>query len=448
MQQTETRLAAIGLGQLNQRELEMLYHSLCKRIDIGLHRSGSPTQEDGGLLAIRTGIPVLTHALWQKVPSGSEALVCAFGGTNWIIGHVRKDEDGSICIAELSKYQIAVTERCKTFQDFVQLMADLLLSTSKEHKLTYISTLGISLGFAHISERVSYGIEGILTSSHLSKGWQLSNWDPQEDKYLGKALMQILNASGELHIEQIAMLNDTCAVALDFGTVTSYVQQGCDILPVGIVYGTGTNACIGDRAELVNLEIGEAPYEQEILNDPTIEAMVTRNIVPFPPILEYYTGGFLPLRLAMALQLLDEQGVLPQGKALGDAVQHADGTLLSILAAGKVNIEALRNSWHVPVEEASLPILQLAAQRVLQKAGQVYGVILAAVIQQVRKEQSLASQEAVVRVEGSVIHEGYQIKEVVRRMCEQLELTNVHIVKSSGLAGAGSLAMSLKLLRG
>ena len=349
MQHADTFLSAIGLDVFNQYELETLYHSLCKRIEIGLHRSGSPTQEDGGLLAIRTGIPVLTQALWQQVPPGSEALVCAYGGTNWIIGHAKKDEDGTVCIVELSKHTIAVTERCQTFQGFVQLMANLLLATSKAHHLTHISTVGISFGFAHISERVAYGIEAILTSGYLSKGWQLSDWDQQEDTRLGKALMEVLNASGELHVEQIALVNDTCAVALDFGAVTSYVRQGVDVLPVGIVYGTGTNACLGDRTELVNLEIGEAPYEQELPKDPVIEAMVARNVVVSPPILEYYTGGFLPLRLAVALELLDEQGVLPQGKALGEAMRYADGALLSNLAAGNVRVEELRNSWNVPV---------------------------------------------------------------------------------------------------
>ena len=445
MQQIDdTLLAAIGLNEFSQGELAALYHSLCKRIEIGLHRSGSPTQEDGGLLAIRTGIPVLTHDQWHGVPSGCEALVCAYGGTNWIIGHARKAEDGTIHIVELHKQSITLNERCHTFQGFVELMAEMLLATSKDHQLTHITTVGISFGFAHISERVSYGIEGILTSANLSKGWQLSDWDQQEDKRLGKALMQELNASGEMHIEQIAMINDTCAVALDLGSITGYLQQGIDVLPVGIVYGTGTNACLWHQATLVNLEIGEAPYEQELLHDPIIEAMVAKNVVPAPAIIEHYTGGFLPLRLAVALELLAEQGVLPQGKALGDAVQHADGTLLSILAAGKVDGEELRHAWNVPVEDAAMPILQLLAQRTLQKAGQVYGVILAAVIQQARKEQAPASQEAIVRVEGSVIHEGYQIKELVQQTCERLGQTNIHIVKSSGLAGVGSLAMSLK----
>ena len=94
-----------------------------------------------------------------------------------------------------------------------------------------------------------------------------------------------------------------------------------------------------------------------------------------------------------------------------------------------------------------MSVLQLLAQRVIQNAAQVYGVIMAAVVQQARKGQIQASQEAVVRIEGSVIHEGYQVKQLVQQTCERLGQTNVHIVKSSGLAGAGSLAMSLKQVR-
>src|SRR5262249_49768392 len=145
-----------------------------------------------------------------------------------------------------------------------------------------------------------------------------------------------------------------------------------------------------------------------------------RGVVPSPPILEYYTGGFLPLRLAVALELLDKRGLLPQGKALGEAMRYADGALLSNLAAKKVSVEELREAWNVPIEDTTLPLLQLLAQRVLQKAGQVYGVILAAVVQQARKEYPQTNQEAIVRVEGSVLLEGYQIEDLVRRTCEQL----------------------------
>src|SRR5262249_56202 len=154
---------------------------------------GPPTQSDGGILAIRTGIPLLPQTTWEKVLPGSETIVCAFGGTNWIVGHAVKDVQGSVSVRTLSKNFIPIAERQCTFEGFVQLMVEMIIKSSVENNLTHITTVAISLGFTHTNERTKYGIEGNLTSAYLSKGWAIYDWDEHEDKHLGKVLIEQVN---------------------------------------------------------------------------------------------------------------------------------------------------------------------------------------------------------------------------------------------------------------
>src|SRR5258708_2782152 len=80
-------IAAIGLSPFSKPELRVMYNDLCRRIEVGMHRNGPPTQSDGGVLAIRTGIPLLSQTTWEKELPGSETIVCAYGGTNGIVGY-------------------------------------------------------------------------------------------------------------------------------------------------------------------------------------------------------------------------------------------------------------------------------------------------------------------------------------------------------------------------
>ncbi len=436
-------IAAIGLSPFSKPELRVMYNDLCRRIDVGMHRNGPPTQSDGGVLAIRTGIPLLSQTTWEKVLPGSETIVCAYGGTNWIVGYAVKDAHGSVSVRTLSKIFISIAERQCTFEGFVQLMAKMIIKTSVENNLTHVTTAAISLGFPHTNERTKYGIEGNLTSAYLSKGWAIYDWDEREDKHLGKALIEHINQSQRLHLDEVVFLNDTCAVALDIGSVADYIEQGVNLLPVGMVCGTGTNICLGDHAEMVNLEIGEAYVARE---DAILVEMIKRGLIPSPPVFEHYTGIFILYRLSIAVELLDKQGILRGGKALGKAIRHSEAIILSKLASKQVSAEELHKEWEIPVKDDLLETLQLLAQHVLYKAGQVYGLLLSSVVQKARKAGLPSSQWDVVHAEGSVLHDGYQVKEVTEKVCQQLGQSHLIISKSSSLAGVAALAMSLKYM--
>ncbi len=436
-------IKAIGLGPFSESELKAVYNDLCQGIDIGLHRNGPPTQRDGGVLTLRTKVPLLTQDTWGRVPSGSETLVCASGGTSWTVGYAMKETNGTVSVRVLSRHSILAVEGHYIFEGFVRLMAKTIIKSSMEHNLTHVSTIAVSLGFPLINEKTEYGIEGSLTTAFVSKGWEIDNWDEREEKRLGKALIEQINESQILHIDKVVFLNDTCAVALDIGSVADDVNQGMTLLPVGMICGTGTNICIGDDGEAVNLEIGEARVIRE---DAIMTQMLAKDLVPSPLLIEYYTGMFIPWRLGIALELLEERGLLRGGKALGNAIHAAEGAMLSKLASGQISAEDLREKWKLPIKADTLATLQSLAQQALYKAGQVYGLLLSSAVQQVRKAGPPMSQGYVVLAEGSVLHEGYRMKEVTEKVCQQLGQPRTIISKSSSLAGAATLAMSLKYI--
>src|SRR5947209_1538558 len=129
----QEQASAWGLGAWSQQELQQIYEMLCQRITIGLQRHGSPTQTDGGLLAIHTGIPLMSLGGWQGIAQGSEAIVCALGSTNLVVGHATKKEAyGPISVKELSKQSLSAEDY--NVEQFVRLMTNSILEVCHQYQ--------------------------------------------------------------------------------------------------------------------------------------------------------------------------------------------------------------------------------------------------------------------------------------------------------------------------
>lgn len=222
----------------------------------------------------------------------------------------------------------------------------------------------------------------------------------------------------------MVVVNDTPAVALDNGAANAARAAGLEVLPVGVVGGTGTNAAV-DSGGLVNLEIGHAPWSDNAVSRRMRQNSWTKGC----PELEQETGMYLTHRLAAGMQLLGEQGLVPESDAAAVrtlAESRRSAAFISELAAGATEGDPLRKEL---------------ARLVLRRAGQVYGVMLAAIAEAMVGTRGPGQPPLAVPAEGSVLLRGGGVKAQAERTATLLGQP-VALMEASGLRGVAALVLS------
>jgi hypothetical protein len=427
----------IGLDELQPEEVVSRRDTLRQQTQIGLQREGPPTRKDGGLLAIRTGIPPLSPEAWNQVPSGSKAFVADIAGTNWSVMSATKGEDGSVSLAETSKVEYNGDKRVVTFSEFISRIAypiagevinNVIISGREEESID----VGVSLGFPHENIKTPNGMDALLVDvkkdGTLPKGWQITDWNPEQHKNITQALRDKLKDLG-IKVRTLVAINDTPAVALDGGAVKAATKEGLDVIPAGFVGGTGTNGAV-DKNGLVNLEIGHAAWP----SDEIFQRMKKNGWVNVEePELEPETGMYLPFRLAAGMQLLHEQ----------DNTFQIDDKLLQELISKDPNNDAELISKLASGKKSSYPETQQLAQKVMRRAGQVYGITLTTIAEVAAEgtQQEDPETRKAFLVEGGTLLKGHGIKESAEQTAASLGQP-IKIVEAKGLRGVGSLAMA------
>jgi hypothetical protein len=416
-----------GFGELDQGEILSRYQGLTQSIDVGLRRKGAPTTRDGGVMAVRTGIPLVTPQAWEAVSPGSAAVVVTVAGTNWESHLAVKGDDGDIVLTLIRRTPYLGSQRSVSYEAFIERIAASVMDV-RSHLSEGSASIGVSFGFPHTNTATRFGIDAQLLSDtgRLPKGWELTDWNSvsSEQRYIGKALLSQLSDRG-VTVNSLSVINDTAAVALDSGAALAAGRAGLSILPAGVVGGTGTNAAILNNGGLVNLELGHAPWPE----DDVSRRMRDNGWAQGTSELEQETGMYLAYRLCAGLQLLGERGLISDGQQLAQetlARAQERQVYLSDLAAGETTP---RNS----------NLLTELAQAVLNRAGQVYGVALASVASAVTVT-GLPGKSAVL-VEGAVLLTGAGIKKRAQETAAGLGHL-VAITPASGLKGIASLVMA------
>ncbi len=415
-----------GLGELDRDEIWRRYSALKYRMLLGLAREGPPTTADGGLLAVRTKVLAVSDGDWDRAPAGATALVASIAGTNWDYQVATKQADGGIRLAPSCVASYPEDQRRVPLGTFLDRIADTLAETYQDVGGTPCG-VGISLGFPNTVTQSEFGPDAELAwdLGHLPKQWRITDWAtaPAEDRKIGSALGRRLRELG-VRTRRVSVINDTPAVALDRAAIQAARSLGLEVLPLGVVGGTGTNIAV-NHGGLVNLELGHAPWP----DDPIYERMRRNGWVEGSPELEFETGMYLSYRLAAGMQLLGEQ--------LG--IREAD-SLAADVVAGSQRDQAFLSTLATGGGGASFPEAGLAA-RVLTRAGQVYGAAIAAAADVCAGANSNARPRGAL-VEGSVIFKGRGVREAAQRTAALLGQP-VTLLEASGLRGVASLVMSL-----
>lgn len=442
----ETALQRLDTNQFRlftQAELQTHYTNLRTAIQIGMNRNGEATTADGGLPAYPTTITPITHEDTALIPTGTQAIACACGGTNWMFSIAKKNEDGSITLSEPVVKPIPEKERIHTFESFTNLFATEIMNVVNEYGLNNETALpiAISFGFPHSTLRLPNGdMDARIVSNQLPKFWEITDYNDsltlEQQPSLAGLLRTHLDQKGLKSIGPIVFVNDTVAVALDVEDNGRNAQT----IPAGFVFGTGVNAAMynGNEKGIVNLESGHSSI---LPKDPVLLEMERRGFVPIKESdMEFWVGGgFLPHRMAGAISLLDDI-FLDSPQLIASITQNSNQAIVSDIAEGT---SARQLELHVGPNENE--IVQEIARRALMMSGQLIGVMLAAV----SAETGAPLEKAFVPYEGSLLQKGFKVKETALSTVQML-LPGSHIepYKANGILGVAKLAMCKAIVRG
>uniref|UniRef100_A0A1B6I221 Phosphotransferase n=1 Tax=Homalodisca liturata TaxID=320908 RepID=A0A1B6I221_9HEMI len=212
-----------------------------KEMDLGMR------DQPSSLLMENTYIP--------ELPDGTEEgqfLALDLGGTNFRVLHIVLSK-GRIVKEQVKHYHIADELRLGCGIKLFDFLAACLSSFVHEHKLADQKLpLGFTFSFPMHQRSLSSGLLVTWTKSFKASG--------VEGEDAVQLLREALERRGDTHIEVMAVLNDTTGTLLQ-GALLDHRST------IGMIIGTGSNACYLERAERVHHWECERHGERDIIID-------------------------------------------------------------------------------------------------------------------------------------------------------------------------------------
>lgn len=431
-------LDEIGLREFSSRELINAYNTLTRQIQIGITRQGEPTTSDGGVPAIPSCVEPITREQISSVPEGKRVFAGAYGGTSWLTAIAEKREGENVNLEFINNGSIPKTQRAHRLDDFVGLMADHIAKGIGDRDVSDIKAVGLAVGFAYRSMITERGFDGQMHEQ--PSNWRIIDLDtslsPEEQPYLGEKLITALSYLGLPQVDKVYFQNDTNAVVHDTSSSQSEV-----VIPVGFVFGTGSNAALGR----FNLQESNTVVFQK---DAILEKMAERGYVGSDkPLTKIWVGGDrIRFRIAASMLLLGEKGVLHRTHAedLAEMLRDGEnGTFVSDIASGNLDYLKLREKIpSLSLEEYG--ILLRSCRRGMRQAGQVIGVMIGSAVTAAGYEGGSVH----LPVEGSVFWKGYNVQSTVGQTLDRLIPGNdLHFYPASGVRGISKLSLVYSHLR-
>jgi hexokinase len=430
----------VGLEALAPATLRETASRLRQEIQLGLNRTAPPTEEDGGLFAIRNPVRLPPPNAIAKIPVGTAVIAGAFAGTNWEMRRIEfQGINQPMTEAVLLRRRIGQNER--RFSDpqaFINFMADVVSDARRQAGGEVSPTLAVALGFGQKNVWRECGLDAQFLRDDPAKFWFIPEG---RDVPLGGRLLSALKERGIEAFEQVIFANDTVAAALD-RTAAPGDNQQFPLFPGGFVFGTGSNGCLEYQDRIVNLETGRS---QALGHDPITTRMMGLHLVPDlqRPLLEYHTGGdYLKARFAAALDLAHKRCLLKENFCPAVIASRVDSRMVSDLAGGQIDRNHFYNLTGAALNAAQFQIIQAGARGVMTRAAQVAGIMIGAVLQEGGWSQGAVPVEGTVFWHGQCTP-GIAFPDVIGQTLRQLTPdSQLSFVRASGLRGVATYAMT------
>jgi len=396
-------------------------------------RKGDHNPKAGDILAIPTPFAPITIENWESVPEGTSILSCAFAGTNWTTTKVKKTSAIEPDVStELTIKHIDKEKRSLTFDQMTDLMVDEIVKANEADPTALADkAVAISLGFPFENDVLkNKNVDARFLAGKLTKFWEISDFATNGNNLIGQVIINKLKTR-EINVKHILIQNDTNSVGHN---VISKRRR----LPSGFVFGTGDNA----NLHQYNLEVGGSIIDEP---DAIHQELIRRKFVPGEKnIIEYIMGGdFIKARVLAGLGLLNIDLLSLEKSVIENFISQAwkkdSGVLISLITGKNSSLEDFNAQLETNINEQTYAVFIECATRALQQAGQMIGIVIAAVA--MASKMDLKREEIDAYIEGAVFWKGFGVKKTAKKTIDEIVENQIEFVEASGLIGVAQLGL-------
>jgi hexokinase len=175
------------------------------------------------------------------------------GGTNFRVISVELDGKGEFSVSAVNKYVIDKQYMEGSGEQLFNFIANGIKSFMEWNNISFNKKLELAFTFSFPVEQTNIAAGKLLT---WTKGFSASN-------VVGEDIVVMLNEAlrriGIKNLKVAALVNDTVGTLV----AKSYTEPSCD---VGVILGTGTNACYPEKMANIKKWRGISPKETMIIN--------------------------------------------------------------------------------------------------------------------------------------------------------------------------------------
>ncbi|XP_015504221.2 LOW QUALITY PROTEIN: hexokinase-2 [Parus major] len=395
----------------------------------------------------------------RSTPDGTEDgdfLALDLGGTNFRVLRVKVSDNG-LQKVEMENQIYAIPEELmrgsgvQLFDHIAECLANFLDKLQiKDKKLP----LGFTFSFPCHQTKLD---ESILVT--WTKGFKCSS---VEGRDVVSLLRKSIKKRGDFDIDIVAVVNDTVGTMMTCG----YDDHNCE---VGLIVGTGTNACYmeemrhidlveGDEGRMcINMEWG-AFGDDGVLNDIRTEfdrEIDMGSLNPGKQLFEKMISGmYMGELVRLILVKMAKEGLLFGGRLTPDLLTtgHFETRFVSAIEKEKEGLqkahEILSKLGLEPSHEDCLATLRIC-QIVSTRSASLCGATLAAVLRRIKDNKGVERLRSTVGVDGSVYkkhpHFARRLHKTVRKLLPDCEIRFIRSEDGSGKGAAMVTAVAYRL---
>ncbi|KAM8990772.1 hexokinase-2 isoform 1-T1 [Ara ararauna] len=395
----------------------------------------------------------------RSTPDGTEDgdfLALDLGGTNFRVLRVKVSDNG-LQKVEMENQIYAIPEELmrgsgvQLFDHIAECLANFMDKLNiKDKKLP----LGFTFSFPCHQTKLD---ESILVT--WTKGFKCSS---VEGKDVVSMLRKSIKKRGDFDIDIVAVVNDTVGTMMTCG----YDDHNCE---VGLIVGTGTNACYmeemrhidlveGDEGRMcINMEWG-AFGDDGVLKDIRTEfdhEIDMGSLNPGKQLFEKMISGmYMGELVRLILVKMAKEGLLFGGRLTPDLLTtgHFETRYISAIEKEKEGLqkahEILSKLGLEPSHEDCVATLRIC-QIVSTRSANLCGATLAAVLRRIKDNKGVERLRSTVGVDGSVYkkhpHFARRLHKTVRKLLPDCEIRFVRSEDGSGKGAAMVTAVAYRL---
>ncbi|XP_005725520.1 hexokinase-2-like [Pundamilia nyererei] len=395
----------------------------------------------------------------RATPDGTEKgdfLALDLGGTNFRVLHVRVEEEAQK-VLKMDSQICAIPQEMMlgTGEQLFDHIATCLGDFLESHNLKG-QTLPLGFTFSFPCEQLE------IDKSILIRWTKGFNCSGVEGKDVVQLLKEAIHRRGDYHIGSVAMVNDTVGTMMSCG----YKDQSCEI---GMIIGTGTNACYMEEIKnvkriegedgrmCINTEwggFGDDGCLDDILTEFDVEVDKT-SINPGVHIFEKMISGmYLGEIVRLVLVKMTKDKLLFKGQiseALGTRGLFETKFISEIEEpdSGLENAKKILTELGLDWSLVDASVVRLVCDTISSRSAYLCAAALATLVNRIRNNRKLGHLKTTVGVDGTVYRKhptfSSKLQKAVRLLAPQCDITFLVSEDGSGKGAAMVTAVAQRL---